>query len=230
MNSCDTQHINKWIDQIEDAEWVEGKLAYPRYRQTMMNFANVSNISIERITAAFVALSPNNDYVGNLRSLKSCVMHVLDKRSKHVTPTVTTYKACAGRALSYLRGDVDFWTTVKGPKIKSFYLNILYPDLDDIVTVDGHMVCIWKGTDVTMKDAQVSFSLRQYKDAAKAFCLAAKEHDVLANHLQASLWFTRKRVLDIKARSNQMSFWEDKSDTWKTVWEFWEVRDFEKGK
>ena len=47
----------------------EGIMAYQRYNATMQEIGAAFCFSLESVVGAFCALSPNNDYIGNLRSL-----------------------------------------------------------------------------------------------------------------------------------------------------------------
>lgn len=138
--------------QADKIDLHEGKLAYVRYRQVMRSFADYYGFPLARVTSAFVALSPNNDYHGNLRSLASVLEGVRQGYPvEHVT--VTTFKACRDRAYRYVTGETCFLKTVKGPKITAFRDNILRPRSSRMVTVDGHMIAAWHGKSLTMKEA-----------------------------------------------------------------------------
>lgn len=182
----------------------------------MSAFAGYYDFPITQVTEAFVALSPNNDYLGNLRSLAT-VLHGLNEAQDPETITVSTYKACRNRAISYLRGEVKFTEKVKGPKITSFRDNILRPKASRRVTVDGHMICIWTGRDMTMKEA--SFELRgkrHYEQIEAEFVAFADGLGLVPNQLQATLWFTRKRVRNVKYDA-QLSLFGSKDDQWNTL-------------
>ena len=144
-------NLSKLYALADDIDRREGRLAYARYNALMRSIAEAYNSDLLRVTAAFAALSPNNDYLGNLRSLVSILVGMrecipLDRI------TVSTYEACRDRAYSYLIGDADFWTTVKGPKIRAFYRNIIRPADTDYVTIDGHMAAAYAGNSGTMKE------------------------------------------------------------------------------
>lgn len=171
-----------------------GKRAYNNYRWTLSMFqVRYPECDFNSIVAAFVALSPNNDYLGNLRSLAS----LLDGRRKGLAPdriTVSTYKHCRDRAYRYIIGDPF---NAKGPKILNFYKNILDPIDPDPVTVDGHMVAAWRGQDgATMKDSKVTRT--EYKDVAADIRLMASVLGLVPCQVQATLWFARKRTLRIR--------------------------------
>jgi len=54
-----------------DQDRSDGLGAYCFYRKQMTAYADHYGHRVSLITSAFVALSPNSDYIGNLRSLTS---------------------------------------------------------------------------------------------------------------------------------------------------------------
>ncbi len=164
-----------------------------------MTFAHHYKTPLSRVTSAFVALSPNSDYIGNLRSLTSVLEGVRAGLSAEEI-TVSTYKACRNRAVQYLTGEADFLRTVRGPKIRAFRDNILRPKTSRLVTVDGHMVAAFMGNpNMTMKDAAYHLTRRaQYNEIADAITAIADNQGIAPCQAQAVLWHARKRIFNIK--------------------------------
>ena len=127
---------------------------------------------------------------------------------------VSTYKHCRDRAYAYATGQRVFLKETKGPKIMNFYRNLLDPDDSRFVTIDGHMVAAWRGEELTMKEALVSAS--GYRTIAGDVKRLAFENYMLPNQLQAVLWFTRKRLFNVKY-DPQGSLFESRDDRWKTL-------------
>jgi hypothetical protein len=161
-----------------------GAGAYPMYNEALRRFAAFYGTGFVQTVEAFVALSPNNDYIGNLRSLAAVLFA---HRMGGGPMRVTTYSACADRALDYVRGDVSFLDTVKGKKITAFRHNVLYPETSRRVTVDGHMVAVWSGRDLTMKEA-VPILRGRYAEVERDIARLARSRGVVPNALQAALW------------------------------------------
>ena len=61
--------LERWFSQADKDDIKEGQQAYPRYRQVMEIFASRYDFPLDRTVTGFVALSPNTDYLSNLRSL-----------------------------------------------------------------------------------------------------------------------------------------------------------------
>lgn len=192
MSTANLLALLKKADKIDTRD---GLAAYSSYNKVINNFALAYGAKFERTLAAFCALSPQNDYYGNLRSLAS-VLHAVQHSIPVEEVTVSTYKHCRNRAYLYLQGKEDFLSHAKGLKIRAFYANILHPDDPYPVTIDGHMVCAWEGINVPMKAAAVRPT--QYREIAEGFREVAEQVGLLPNQLQAILWFTRKRLERIK--------------------------------
>lgn len=205
--------FEKWFRAADDVDRREGAKAYHRYREVMEFFAELYGFPVDRVTAAFVALSPNTDYLSNLRSLVSVLAGVRDE----IEPTqiiVSTYNHNKMRAISYLTGEARFDVPTRGRKILSFYDNILRPDDSIRVTVDGHMVAIWRDQNITMKEAAIRGT--EYRDIEDEVRRFAFYHQIVPCQMQAILWFTRKRLLGIKYNP-QLSLFEASDDQWGTL-------------
>jgi hypothetical protein len=206
-------------DKIDVAE---GLLSYQRYHQVMHEIAMYYSASLTSTVAIFCALSPNNDYIGNLRSLVS----VLDARSKGwgiEMVQVSTYRHCLQRAWAYGDG-IDFLSDAKGLKIRSFYMNVLRPDDNQYVTVDGHVCAAWQARRLVMKEALVK-GAKEYHRIADAIKKLAFEEFMLPNQYQAIIWFTRKRVFQIKAEMHKDLFLPP-DDVWRTYRDVSSIKPF----
>ena len=202
------------FNQADEDDLAEALLAYSRYNKVMRLFSDEYGAPIDRVTSAFCALSPNNDYYGNLRSLASVLKGYRDGTPlRHIK--VSTYRHCRNRAFSYVAGDVVFIERAKGLKIRSFYFNVLNPDDPVPVTVDGHIVAAWRGQELIMKEAIVK-GVKEYKAMSDGVRELARCEGMIANQAQAAIWFARKRTRRIKY-SPQGELFGDPSDKWKTV-------------
>lgn len=209
-------NLHSMFSQADADDVREGLLAYQRYHQVMRDLCDCYNNKLENVIATFVALSPNNDYIGNLRSTMSVLRGVQEARPLQDIK-VTTYKHCRDRAYNYALGVVPFLTTAKGPKITNFYYNVLNPMDNRFVTIDGHMAAAWRGKNQTMKEAIIK-GKREYFEIADAVKQLAFENFMLPNQYQAIVWFTRKRVLRVKVRQEnlQRDLFLPQDDMWRT--------------
>lgn len=190
-------NLRQVLAQADAIDWTEGKLAYLRYHQVMAKFANHYGFTMAQTTAAFVALSPNNDYRGNLKSMATLLHGIRAGWPLAKTPC-STYRACQQRAWLYATGRAEFLDHARGPKTRSFYANIMAPSESPEVTVDGHLIAAWLGRRMTMKEAvisRVASGVGYDQIAAGVRELAAGLTPKLAPcQVQAVLWFTWKRM------------------------------------
>jgi hypothetical protein len=218
------KHLEQWFARADKIDMREGMSAYLRYNQVMVGLSQRYGVELTRVTGAFCALSPNNDYAGNLRSTVS----VLDGWFKGIPCdqiTVSTYKHCRNRAYAYVAMGKDFLDEAKGLKIRNFYCNIIAPEDFRWVTIDGHVCAIWRGDDrLTMKEALIK-GKREYNRIADTIKAMAFENFILPNQLQAVLWFTRKRVLNIKF-NGQHEIFGDPTDVWRTYRDPYSIEPF----
>ena len=187
-NSENLRNVFKKADEID---YESGRVAYYKYQVLMKSLAKQYGCTIEQATAVFVSTSPNNDYKKNLRSTVSILYGL-----KHGIPEnrirISTYNHCRKRALSFLNG-TDFLKVTRGPKIRSFFKNIVNPeDPSKPVTVDGHVIGAWSGKKILMKDAAVSNF--NYEDIAGAMRKLADHAGLEPCQFQAIIWFTWKRI------------------------------------
>lgn len=202
--------------QRDEIDETEGRLAYVRYRKVMARFAAAYGIPVKDVTSAFVALSPNSDYHGNLRSLASVLAGAVSGTPKEQI-TVSTYNACRDRAYGYVVEGVDFLRTVRGPKIRAFRDNILRPKTSPAVTVDGHMIAAWAGEQLTMKEAAARLRRKaDYNEIADGIRELAAAESVAPRQAQAILWLTRKRVFGVKY-SAQLELFAAPGDAHRTL-------------
>ena len=200
--------LSVW-DKADEIDRTEGALAYTRYNTTLHRVAAHYGFAFPNVVAAFCALSPNNDYSGNLRSTITLL-----RASNEGIPVekvhVSTYNACRARAWDFIHGE-DFLTRTKGPKTRNFYQNILDPASADPITIDGHMVCVWLGKRMTM--VEVAWSKFKYETVANDFKIVANGLGILPNQLQSTLWFTWKRINNVVYKP-QLGLFQDPTDTW----------------
>lgn len=188
--------LQRFYAMASAVELAQALEAYPSYHYMLNCIATQYKQPLDRVVAAFVSLSPNSDYMGNLRSLVS-VLEGLRHGVALEAVVVSTYNHCKQRAWKYLLGELDFVHTTKGKKILNFYHNILEPKNPLWVTVDGHIVAAWYGADnMTMKQALLN--ARTYEQIKSGVQQLALAEGLVPNQYQAVVWFVRKRFLGIR--------------------------------
>lgn len=198
------RHLRTMLTQANADDRAEGMRAYARYHQVMCHLARKYSVALDRTVAVFVSLSPNSDYIGNLRSTVSVLAGVYHGVSVDQVQ-VSTYRHCLMRAWAYANGEASFLERTKGPKVRAFYHNVLDPSDLRHVTIDGHMTAIWRGQNLTMRQALV-YSRKEYEIISNVCKRIAFENYLVPCELQAILWHARKRIERIKFEA-QPNLW-----------------------
>jgi hypothetical protein len=111
--------------RADPLDLVEGHAAYEMYHRTMRHFADEYLTSVERVAGIFAALSPMNDYRGNLRSMKTVLDAIRECRPVDDV-TVTTTHPNRDKAWQ-IANHVEPTTVLRSSKVRSFYDNIAHP-------------------------------------------------------------------------------------------------------
>lgn len=197
--------------RVDAIDREEGMLAYPRYHDSLAVYARHYELPLASVVGAFAALSPNNDYLGTLRSLVT----LLDGQRDGVPVealTISTYNACRDRAWDYLHGS-DFLTMTAGKKTRAFFRNIMDPSDPEPVTIDGHMVGVSIGQRMNMKAiVRTGFD---YDAIAAEFRDVAGQVGVVPCQLQAVIWFTWKRIHNVIFEPQLDAF--SMGDQWRSL-------------
>lgn len=215
-------NLERMFAAADDIDRAEGRLAYARYNQLMRELSEKFSVSLDRVVAAFVSLSPNSDYVGNLRSTVS-VLEAVQHGYPIGTVVVSTYNHCRDRAYAYATGQADFLEATKGKKILNFYHNLLAPDDPGHVTIDGHVSAAWQGKNLTMREALIND--REYEEIKSAVIELASSAGVIPNQYQAILWFARKRTFRIKY-DGQLDLFAVAGDSWRVLRNVTDLRPY----
>lgn len=216
------RNIERVLAKADAIDIAEGRLAYYRYNEVIRGLSTYYDYPLDRVTAAFAALSPNNDYIKNLRSLVTLLKGMRDGKAIEDCP-VSTYLHCRGRAWSYLSGEASFIATVRGKKIINFYQNILNPLDPYPVTIDGHAFNVWRGKRAVMKESLIK--PRLYETIAEDFRKVARRKRLQAHQVQAIVWFTWKRIHRILATS-QLNYLNTPGDVWQTLYRPEDIKPF----
>jgi hypothetical protein len=222
MVEMSLRNIEKVMSRADSVDITEGRVAYYRYHEVLQGIADYYGYPLDRTVAAFAALSPNNDYVKNLRSLVTILKGHREGKRPEDCP-VSTYLHCRARAWSYITGEVSFLDTVRGKKILNFYANILNPLDPYPVTIDGHALNVWRGRVAILKESLVK--PRLYEEVAGDYRKVADRHRLQAHQVQAIVWFTHKRLHGILATS-QLSLLAEPGDVWQTLRKPEEIKPF----
>jgi hypothetical protein len=182
------RNLRKVWDQATDWEKEDGLAYWEKAHDRMVGIGVKHNQPIQVVAGVFAALSPNSGERNNWEDTE----RVLRLRDRAV---VRTYRHCLERALWILDGAAP--TVVLGRKTCSMWKNIVWPDDRRWVTVDGHMVGVWKGERVRMQDAkidEVGYIEIEAGVVRLANRLTISTGRPIPNQVQAVLWLAWKRI------------------------------------
>lgn len=175
------------------AEKTSGYHYYSTQHSNLESFAKVAHLPIDRVIAAFCALSPNNSEATNYLALGSCLAIVLGI----VPPTapVIAYNRDKDKALTLLTNfRVPIEQVLRGQKTYSFYRNTLDPDDKKFVTIDGHIYNAWCGQPRRLQSIGRELTQRQYFTIQRAIRKLSNQLDLTPSRFQSIIWLTWKRL------------------------------------
>lgn len=188
---------NRWDIETAEAAWfryqrIVGQIAWQHGRTMIVG------------AAVFAALSPNNDYLGNLRD----TARLLAAHAQGLTVDdfgVSTYHNNKRKAWRIAQGEQPL-DLIVFPKTRSFFLNIVDPSNPEPVTVDGHIFNAWTGERIPLVSAAQKLRHGLYDTVAEDIRQIGAERRMIPNVVQGVIWYAWKRIHRIK-HSDQLEFW-----------------------
>lgn len=187
------KNIDAVVNQATVIEATAGRTVYADYRRTMQGIGDAYGVPVHTVCGVFAALSPNADWIGNLRS---CLTVVKAHTEGHPVEecTVTTYNHCRAKAWRIMDGK-HFYSVYRGLKVRNFWRCLCEPNHPEAICIDGHMVNIALGEPRPMVKSGISTG--QYRKLATMYKRVARDQGILPSHLQAMLWHTWRRLIGV---------------------------------
>lgn len=141
--------------------------------------AKKHNYSLAKICGVIAALSPLKSWDENKIIAE---MFLRSGRCKHT-------KTMKNKAVSILNGTGDvaeIADILNGNKITSFFLNILYPNKAENVTIDRHAVAVALGRNA--KENELQLTAGQYQFFVNCYKIAAESEGVNPAFMQSATW------------------------------------------
>lgn len=205
------ENLQRVFDQALEVDHETARQAWRKYQLLTTKIAETHGYAPKIGAAVFAAVSPNNDYYGNLRDTNRLLRAAAQDRGLDSlygldTFKVSTYGNNKRKAWRIAKG-ADPLVEIVAPKTRSFYLNILNPDDPHPVTIDGHMYNAWRNKRVQLNAADVKFTRRVYEQIADDVREMSQRLGLIANVVQGVIWFAWRRRHWIKT-TDQVEFWD----------------------
>jgi len=184
--------------------------SYLKYHRLTAEIAKKHGFTSTIGAAVFAALSPNNDYWGNLRDADKLLAAA--RAGKQITDfTVSTYGPNKRKAWAIAQGESPD-ALIVALKTKNFFHNVDDPTDPNWVTIDGHMFNVYHGVrrpiqSKNNKNRVVKVTRWDYIEIAAAVKTFADNYDLLPCQMQGILWITWRRIHAIHTPS-QRELWD----------------------
>lgn len=199
-------NFQKVYDQASDRDRALAMESYYKYRRLTAEIARKHGFTGKIGAAVFAALSPNNDYWGNLRDADNLLAAA--RAGKGLDDfSVSTYGNNKRKAWRIAQGEEPD-DLIVALKTRNFFHNIWEPDNPDFVTIDGHMFNVYHGVrrpiqSKNNKDRVVKVTKWDYIQIAAAVKTFAANYDILPCQMQGILWVTWRRIHGIRTPAQQ---------------------------
>lgn len=204
LKHVSVDNLKRTLDRATSFDIEAGLASFCRYHRIVTLIAAKTGHTPRIAAGVFAALSPNNDYHGNLRDT-----HTLMKAAKsgqNLTDfSVSTYGPNKRKAWAIAHGE-DPLDLIVAKKTRSFFLNIDNPDDPVPVTIDGHMYNIWRCQRENL--VGLRWRVKNYDQIADDVRALAQECKMVPCQMQGVLWITWRRIHRIKT-SDQLTFWDE---------------------
>lgn len=161
---------------------------YRHARQACQQLADETGLSLEVAVGVVAVLSPRLKWEANIREARKVIE---GKTSMALGRNVEK----ARRILATGRVELS------GPKVTSFYRNILEPDDSQAITVDTWAARVWSGDWTWGKPVDK----KTYWQIAADYREAARQVGLLPCELQAITWESVRRIVTSKGGKGQLS-------------------------
>jgi hypothetical protein len=209
------QNLIKVFDAADKADIVIAEEAWFKMNRLTRQIAEKHGFPGRIGAAVFAALSPNNDYHGNLRDTD----RLLEAAASGIGIDdfkVSTYGNNKRKAWRIAKGEEPL-DLIVFPKTRSFFLNVHNPLDPHPVTVDGHIYNAWHGRRISLKGMAQKGTNKLYEKVAEDIRELAKVKGKLPNVCQGIIWYSWRRMHRILT-PNQLELWDREALAAKLGW------------
>jgi hypothetical protein len=199
-------NLQRVLDTASDGDWKVAEAAWFRYQRITGTIAKKYGFGACIGAAVFAALSPNSDYLGNIRDTNRLLAAAGAGKGLDDFK-VSSYGQNKLKAWRIARGE-DALSLIVANKTRNFFLNIMDPTDPVPVTVDGHIFNAWMNRRMKLTDANMNLRNGDYEKVADDIRYIGADRKILPNVIQGLIWYAWKRMHRIR-HSDQLCFWAD---------------------
>ena len=203
LKRVSVDNLKRVVEQATLHDIAVGLDSYHKYNRIMVKLGEHCQTTTRIAAAVFAALSPNNDYFGNLRDAHTLLSAARDGRQLEDF-SVSTYGQNKRKAWRIVKGE-DPLDLIVADKTRNFFQNIYDPTDPVPVTVDGHMINVWRCKRENL--VGLRFPKGLYAEVAEGVRVVARERDWLPCQTQGIIWMTWRRVHGIRT-TQQTELWD----------------------
>lgn len=180
---------NLWW-KLNNDERILAHTWYKSVNTHCIKYSLQNSVKLAQYCGIVAVLSPGLVWERNIEAANTLIAALKKGLRGNDLPMVTTYSwANIEKAENIFLNPQEVLEYVKGPKVLSFYHNILNPEDPNFVTIDRHAVRAAHWDEGYLSDEKSSIKHpRVYIRYEQVYKLAAKRVSVLPNVLQAGLW------------------------------------------
>lgn len=182
----------------------EGVLWYEMANGICKVIADKYSCPLTKVVGVVAALSPATNWQQNIADANNLVLawyHCIDQDQV----VCTTYGQNKAKAINILNQessnerDIEALLLHKSKinKTTCFFLNILHPGSDELVTIDRHAIRIALGNGQGVDE--ICMTEKRYRNITRAYQIAASQLEINAISLQAVVWCVFRRLNHIAA-------------------------------
>jgi hypothetical protein len=199
------ENLDRILDQAVGADIEIANEAWFRYQAIVSRVAEQHGFPMVIGAAVFAALSPNNDYLGNLRDTAR-LLEAARAGQPIESFGVSTYGNNKRKAWRIAHGENPL-DLIVFRKTRNFFLNVVDPTNPVPVTVDGHIFNAWTGERIPLVAAAQKLRHHLYDQVAEDIRQMGAERRLIPNVVQGIIWYAWKRLHRIR-HTDQLEFWK----------------------
>jgi hypothetical protein len=203
------QNLCKVFEAADKTDIKIAEVAWIKMNRLTSEIAEKHGFAPRIGAAVFAALSPNNDFKGNLRDTDRLLASA--RNGLRIDDfKVSTYGNNKRKAWRIANGEEPL-DLIVFPKTRNFFINVHTPEDCFAVTVDGHIFNAWRGERISLKGAAMKMNASIYETVATDIRALGKEKGIVPNVVQGILWYAWKRMHRILYYQEQEEFWDQEA-------------------